>query len=574
MQSREAPCRGPGRADPDARLAAMRRPWRVAAVVLFVLTVAAGSFLGDRLLALSDSSREGLRQYTELVEAARRNYGGEVTYKEVVYSSIHGMLRQLDPHPSFLPPEAYQRMRDRQQSSFFGLGILVGLRDGQLTVIAPLEGTPASRMGIRAGDVIETIEGEPTADMLLDDAVQKLKGPKDTEVRISIGRRGVSEPLEMTIKRAEIPLTTVRYVMMIAPGTGYFRITEFSRSTGKEVADAIAALRAQGMERLLLDLRNNGGGLLDQAIAVADQFVPEGTLIVETKGRIRDSFQKYRAEGEHKPIDLPLVVLVNSGSASAAEILAGAIQDHDVGVIVGTPTWGKGLVQTVYGLPYDGALALTTASYYTPSGRLIQRDYSSFYDYYAHGDGLGEDGEEGAEGRIELPSGDEPVYYTDLGRKVYGGGGITPDLLIHPQESPELLQFLEARNAFFLFGVERTNGTKPVAVDWKPGPEVLREFEQWVAREGMVDDPAELEAALEEESLRIQVLARIRAEALNASLGNDARYRALAETDHQILEALRQFPKATELLALRKGEKVDPRVAEGAAAVESEPLNR
>jgi carboxyl-terminal processing protease len=543
----------------------MRRPWRLAAVVLFALTVVAGSFLGDRLLALSDTSREGLRQYTELVEAARQNYGGEVTYKDVVYSSIHGMLRQLDPHTSFLPPEAYQRMRDRQQSSFYGLGILVGLRDGQLTVIAPLEGTPASRMGIRAGDVITTIEGEPTSEMLLDDAVQKLKGPKDTEVNITIGRRGVSEPLEMTIKRAEIPLNTVRYVMMIAPGTGYFRITEFSRSTGKEVAQAIAALRAQGMERLLLDLRNNGGGLLDQAIAVADQFVPEGTLIVETKGRIRDSFQKFRAEGDHRPLDLPLVVLVNSGSASAAEILAGAIQDHDVGVIVGTPTWGKGLVQTVYGLPYDGALALTTASYYTPSGRLIQRDYTSFYDYYAHGDGLLEDGEEAAGRGIELPAGDEPVYYTDLGRKVYGGGGITPDVLIHPQESPELLQFLEARNAFFLFGVEYTAGKAALTADWQPGPDVLPQFEAWVAREGMVDSPGEIDAALQDADTRAQVLARIRAEALNATLGNDARYRALAEQDSQIREALRMFDKASELLAMRKGGRDDQRVAEGAA---------
>ena len=522
------------------------------ALTLFVFTLVAGGLFGDRLLALSDNARDGLRQYTELVEAARRHHGSTVTYEEVVQSSIHGMLRKLDPHTSFLPPTAYQRMRDRQQSSFFGLGILVGMRDQQLTVIAPLEGTPASRMGIRAGDVITSIEGEPTDDMLLDDAVMKLKGPKDTEVTITVSRVGVSTPLTMTIKRAEIPLTTVRYTMMIAPGTGYFRITEFSRSTGKEVADAIATLRAQGMERLLVDLRNNGGGLLDQAIAVADQFVPEGTLIVETRGRIRDSFQKYRAEGEHKPIDLPVVVLVNSGSASAAEILAGAIQDHDVGIIVGTPTWGKGLVQTVYTLPYDGALALTTASYYTPSGRLIQRDYSSFYDYYAHGDGLTEPGEEGAEGRIEMPPSDGEVFYTDLGRKVYGGGGITPDVLIHPQEQAELLQFLEARNAFFQFGVDYTNRHPIDSTDWQPSPAVLQEFAAWVGKQGF-GEPGELETALQDTETRDQVLARIRAEVFNATLGNDARYRALAEKDPQILEALRMFDRATELLAMRRG---------------------
>ena len=521
--------------------------------MLFVTTTLAGALLGDRLLALSDNAREGLRQYTELVEAVQAHYGAEVTYKNVVYSSIHGMLRKLDPHTSFLPPEAYQRMRDRQQSSFFGLGILVGMRDNKLTVIAPLEGTPASRMGIRAGDTITTINGEPTDTMPLDDAVMKLKGPKDTEVTITIARRGVSMPLEMTIKRAEIPLTTVRYVMMLAPGTGYFRVTEFSRSTAKEVADAIATLRAQGMQRLLLDLRNNGGGLLDQAISVADQFVPEDTLIVETKGRIRDSFHKYKAEGDHHPIDLPLVVLVNSGSASAAEILAGAIQDHDVGVIAGTPTWGKGLVQTVYGLPYDGALALTTASYYTPSGRLIQRDYTSVYDYYAHGDGVGTDGEEATGGQLELPRGDEPVFYTDLGRKVYGGGGITPDVLVHPEESPELLQFLEARNAFFEFGVEYTNDHKIPDANWVPGPDVLRDFERWVKAQGMAEDEADLEKGLQDAVTRREVLARLRAEIFNATLGNDVRYRVLAEGDHQIQQALGLFGKASDLLAMRKG---------------------
>ncbi len=544
----------------------MRRPWRIAAAVLFVVTLLAGALFGDRLLALSDNARDGLRQYTELVEAVHSHYGAEVSYKDVVYSSINGMLRQLDPHTNFLPPEAYARMRDRQQSSFFGLGILVGMRDNKLTVISPLEGTPASRMGIRAGDIITAIEGEPTDSMPIDDAVMKLKGPKDTEVTITIARRGVSTPLEMTIKRAEIPLTTVRYVMMIAPGTGYFRVTEFSRSTGKEVADAIASLRAQGMQRLLLDLRNNGGGLLDQAIAVADQFVPEGSLIVETKGRIRDSFHKYKAEGEHRPLDLPLVVLVNSGSASASEILTGAIQDHDVGVVAGTPTWGKGLVQTVYGLPYDGALALTTAQYYTPSGRLIQRDYSSVYDYYAHGDGIDEDGEDTSSGQLELPHGDDPVFYTDLGRKVYGGGGITPDVLVHPEESPELLQFLEARNAFFEFGVEYTNSHQVTDPNWSPDPGVIKDFERWVKAQGMVDDEGDLEKGLEDEATRREVLARLRAEIFNATLGNDVRYRVLAEGDHQIQQALGLFGKASDLLAMRKsGKGGDTHVAAGSS---------
>ena len=260
------------------------------------------------------------------------------------------MLRKLDPHTSFLPPEAYARMRDRQQSSFFGLGILVGMRDDKLTVISPLEGTPASRMGIRAGDIITTIEGESTADLPLDDAVMTLKGPKDTAVTITLARRGVSTPLELTIKRAEIPLTTVRYVMMIAPGTGYFRVTEFSRSTGKEVADAIASLREQGMKRLLLDLRNNGGGLLDQAIAVADHSCPRArpssrpaaasaTPSTSTRRKASTARSTCRlscsstAARRRRPRSSPGPSRTTTSASSPQ------------------PTWGKGLVQTSTGCP-------------------------------------------------------------------------------------------------------------------------------------------------------------------------------------------------------------------------------
>ncbi|HVS04502.1 MAG TPA: S41 family peptidase [Thermoanaerobaculia bacterium] len=531
----------------------MRRPWRLAAATVFLLVLALGGLFGDRLLALSDSEREGLRQYTELVEVAHRHYGGDVSYRDVVHSSVHGMLRKLDPHTSFLPPESYQRMRDRQQGSFFGLGILVGMRDDQLTVIAPLEGTPASRMGLRAGDIITTIDGDPTDTMPLDEAVQRLKGPKGTQVTISIARRGVSQPLEMTITRAEIPQTTVRYVGMLDDQTGYMRITEFSRSTGQEVENALAQLRRQGMKRLLLDLRNNGGGLLDQAIGVADQFVPRGTLIVETRGRIRDSFHKYLAEGEHEPLDLPLVVLVNSGSASAAEILAGAIQDHDVGVIVGMPTWGKGLVQTVYSMPYGSAVALTTANYYTPSGRLIQRDYSSFYDYYAHAEGAGpaEDaGDGGVQPAPPLPKEGEPVYHTDLGRPVYGGGGITPDFVVEAEDEPEILQFLAARNAFFRFGIDYIDRTDIESPDWRPDPALVDEFADWLVSQ-RVASPEEVGGPFQEEATRQSLLNRLRAEIFNSRFGNDAWYRVLIERDNQIQAAVGLFPRAQELLASR-----------------------
>jgi carboxyl-terminal processing protease len=346
----------------------MRRTWRIVAIVLFTSALTFGGLFGDRLLAYTDETRDSLKLYTELITVAHERYGADVTYKDLVFSSVNGMLRTLDPHTSFLSPEAYDNMREKQQTSFYGLGILVGVRDGQLTVIAPLEGTPAQRMGIQAGDVISTIEGEPTETMSLDDAVGRLKGPKGTKVKITVTRRGLEKPIEMAVTRAEIPQTTVRQAYMLDPQTGYIQLTEFARGSGKEIADALDKLNHQGMKQLVFDLRNNGGGLLDQAIEIAQQFLPEDSTIVETRGRTGDSFQSYRANGKYPPLDVPVVVLVNEGTASASEILSGALQDHDRALVVGQPSWGKGLVQTVYNLSYGAGLALTTAKYYTPSG--------------------------------------------------------------------------------------------------------------------------------------------------------------------------------------------------------------
>ncbi len=539
----------------------MRTPWRVAAAAVFGLTVLAGSLVGDRVLALNEETRENLRAYTELVTLAHEHYGTEVEYKDLVFASIEGMLRTLDPHTSFLPPTAYRRMREKQQESFYGLGILVGARNGRLTVITPIEGTPASRLGIQAGDVIDTIEDEPTETMSVDEAVEKLKGPKDTQVNITILRRGMDEPLALTVTRAEIPQTTVRHSYMLTPDTGYLWVTDFSRGTGAEVGEALAELRSQGMERLLLDLRNNGGGLLDQAISVADYFLEDGALIVETRGRTRDSFAEYEDTGSHEALELPVVVLVNQGTASAAEIVSGAIQDHDVGLIVGTPTWGKGLVQTVYNLPYGAGLALTTARYYTPAGRLIQRDYTSFYDYYTHYPHLDEESEEEAPGEEDGPSGssgratapDDPVYYTDLGREVYGGGGITPDVIVEPEELSPYSQFLISRNAHFDFAVDyvRRHELEPdLSPEWHPGDEALAEFREWLVAEE-ISTTEEIEEGLAEADAREDALMRIRSEVFNALWGQDASHRVRAEGDAQIQRALALFDRAGELLARR-----------------------
>ncbi|MEM8995891.1 MAG: S41 family peptidase, partial [Acidobacteriota bacterium] len=280
----------------------MNRSWRNFAAVLFIGSIAFGGLAGNRLLAVSGDTQDQIRLYTEVLQAAHAHYGDEVRYKDMVYAGIEGMLRSLDPHTNFLSPEDYEQMRDRQRGSFYGLGILVSKRNGELTIISPIDGTPAWRLGLRAGDVISTIEGEETRPMSLDEAVTKLKGPKGTAVNIGVTRRGLEKPLELAVTRAEIPQTTVRYAYMMTPETGYIRLTDFSRSTAREMRESIDRLRGEGMTQLLLDLRSNGGGLLDQTVEVSNFFVPEETRIVETRGRLSDSFQTFYSDGSYEPI--------------------------------------------------------------------------------------------------------------------------------------------------------------------------------------------------------------------------------------------------------------------------------
>ena len=543
----------------------MNSPWRILALILFAVALFLGGSVGDDLLAVTDDVRSHFNFYVELVKVAHSSYGDDVSYRDLVYASIQGMLRSLDPHTSFLPPRAYDQMREKQQSSFYGLGIYVGMRNGELTVITPIPGTPAHRLGMRAGDVISAIDGESTDQMNVDDAISRLKGPKDTEVTVTIVRRGLEEPMDLEIVRAEIPQNTVQFAYLISPGVGYLNIRDFSRSTGSEVARALEDLRQQGMERLVLDLRNNGGGLLDQAIEVADQFVPADSKIVETRGRIRSSYSSFYSSGTYEELDLPLVVLVNSGSASASEIVSGAIQDHDVGLIVGEPTWGKGLVQTVYNLKWGEGIALTTARYYTPSGRLIQRDYTSYWDYYTGYDNGEADGGAEAESIAEpAPAPDREVYYTDLGRKVYGGGGITPDHRVEPDELPPFLQRMLSRSALFTFAIDYNRRHPVTSESWSPSEKVFEELTEFLLEEGLGSEE-EIAEALADETVRDYTFARLRYEIFNSVFGLEAGHRAIAAVDNQIQAALELLAEAEELLVERDRMK-RPRRSAGAVA--------
>lgn len=362
---------------------------------------------------------EQYRIFTAALAAVEQEYVEELESDRLVYGAIEGMLRTLDPHSSFLDPRQYAQMRERQQGQYFGIGISIVSPAGDVTVTSVFENSPAHRAGIRRGDVIARIKGQDAKGWTNEQAVAELKGPKGTTVQFDVRRPGNDELLSFTVVRDQVDIPTVHAAFMLPGGVGYVRLQDFSETSNSELTRALEKLRGAGMQKLLLDLRNNPGGPLDQAIAVSNQFLPRGDMIVYTRGRTPNADQDFHAEEEGSYQNVPLVVLVNRNSASASEIVAGAIQDHDRGLVVGETTFGKALVQSVYRISNQTGLALTTGRYYTPSGRLIQRPWDGSFDEY-----LSYTLRSQEEAREHDPA---DMKYTDAGRKVYSGGGIEPD---------------------------------------------------------------------------------------------------------------------------------------------------
>jgi carboxyl-terminal processing protease len=498
-----------------------------------------GGLYGNRLFGapMQGDLQKRLKEYTDLLAAVTTYSAEDVGSDKFVYSSIDGMLRNLDPHTSFLEPKEYADMQDRQKGSFYGLGILVTKRNDQVTVITPLEGTPAARLGVRAGDVISEVEGVPTDDLALDDVVKRLKGPKGSTVHIKIMRVGIKEPIPLTIVRAAIPTNSISNILMVRPGVGYIRMKDFTSTTVRELDEAIAKLKGQGMQKLVLDLRMNPGGLLDAAVGVSDHFLDKGQMIVYTKGRTADAAQEYFAPGKHEKLDMPVVVLVNRGSASASEIVAGAIQDHDRGLVVGETSWGKGLVQSVYTLQYGAGLALTTSKYFTPAGRNIQRDYSSFYDYYVADD---------SEDAPEVPLENRQKFQTSTGRTVYGGGGITPDVIVKHPTLERTTQLLEVRSAIFNYAVEYAAKHPNLGKDLVIDQGIVDEFVRFTADKDIAT-PADIRNALSKPADRKYIERALKAEIVAAKYGYDASYPFRLDGDVQVEKAIEVFPQAQKL---------------------------
>ena len=330
-------------------------------------------FMGfDAVRAASEQTYKGLKRFATVLEIVERNYVDPVDGDKLIDGALGGMLQSLDPHSAFLTPEAYKELQIDTSGEFGGLGIVVAMKDGYITVVAPIEGTPADKAGIKAGDRILKVDGASTQDMKLWEAVDKMRGPKGTKVTLTIYRDGFEDPKDYTLVRDIIPIVSVRSLLM-KPGYGYLRITNFQDNTTEDVKKALDALEhgPVPLKGLVMDLRNNPGGLLKQCIEVADLFIDSGD-IVSIRGRKKENNRVYKAHKDSVERKYPIVVLVNSGTASASEILAGALQDHKKAVVMGVTTFGKGSVQSVEPLPDGYALKLTIARYYTPSGRSIQ----------------------------------------------------------------------------------------------------------------------------------------------------------------------------------------------------------
>jgi carboxyl-terminal processing protease len=337
----------------------------VGTLVLLVLTGGV-----QRGITAVEDTYEKLKVFTEILSLVQSNYVEEVNSRDLIYGAVKGMLDTLDPHSAFMTPEAFKEMQVETQGSFGGLGIEITVKDRMLTVVAPIDGTPAERAGILPGDRIVKIEGQATRDMTLMDAVRKLRGPKGSKVTISILREGSSEPMDITLVREVIEVHSVRS-KDLGDGIYYVRITSFQEKTSKDLEKALDQAQKAGDAALILDLRNDPGGLLNQAVAVSDMFLDKGQLIVYTEGRIKNQDLRFTAEHTNGLPKWPMVVLVNGGSASASEIVAGALQDWKRAVLIGTKTFGKGSVQTVIPLSDGSGLRLTTAKYFTPRGRSI-----------------------------------------------------------------------------------------------------------------------------------------------------------------------------------------------------------
>jgi len=459
--------------------------------------------------ALTDNLRTNLEELDQIAAVVRSNYMEEVDVQNLVKGGIDGMLSTLDPYSNYLEPKQYRALMEDTQGQFEGLGIEISVKEGWLTVISPLEDTPAERMGIQAGDRIVKIEGISTQGITEDEAVSKLRGKKGTVVHITVEREGIDQPMEYAIERDVISIRSVPYYGMAAEKIGYVRLNRFSDISANEVKEAVSDLKRKNIQGLILDLRGNPGGLLTEAVKVTNVFLEPEKLVVSIKGKAKAQNKEFYAYDKPLYPQLPFAVLVDGGSASGSEIVAGAIQDWDRGVIIGDTTFGKGLVQTIFNLADGTGLKLTTAKYYTPSGRCIQKPEDLKNDTSETKASAGSDSLRSDSAQTKQR------YFTQGGRVVYGDGGIAPDVHVpYPDLSP-LEYNLLAKLTFFDFAVHYTSTHPQLPKDLEVDEKMLNEFIQFVKGKNF---SYQTSSELELDKLKEAIKGEGRSEAVNQKI--------------------------------------------------------
>jgi carboxyl-terminal processing protease len=486
--------------------------------------------------------RNSVKQLSDVYRVVEKNYADPVNPDVAIYGpsgsnsvgAISGMLRVLDPHSSFFDPARYAILRQQMEGDYYGVGMVIGPRPDKMgkvvtEVVQPLPGSPAFRAGLRPGDVISAVDGRSTMSMDSTRVADLLRGPQGTRVNLSVLRKGLNHPLDFTLTRQKITQLSVDSAFMIRPGIAYIHIDTFNEVTNDQLSEDLNRLGQNNFKGLILDLRGNLGGLLQQAVEVASHFLRTNQLIVYHYGRSSPMRRYYVIQGEQGP-EYPMIVLINSNTASAAEIVTGALQDHDRALVIGQRSFGKGLVQTEFPLSDQTMLLLTTAHYYTPSGRLIQRDYSdiSLYDYYNHYN--------------PAPLPHTQARLTDGGRVVYGGGGINPDIAVPPVKLNPTEQKLNDSGAFLDFARAYLGSHKTVPRDFKADRKVLEEFKTFLNSERIVVPPGDFQAneSFIREHIQTQIVASI--------YGVQAANRLGIDSDPLVQRALDSFGQARALL--------------------------
>jgi carboxyl-terminal processing protease len=517
-----------------------RRLLIMAPIIIAVCTFLGGFYgpgtSGVAVAASEDEIKASLRTFSTVYDLIEQNFADSLDADKAVYrGAIPGMLRTLDPHSSFFDPRDYKLLREDQSGHYSGVGMRVGPRNNKTLVFEIFKGSPAYRAGLRQGDVIVLVNGKSTEGLNTGEVADMLKGPRGTHVKVSIIREGHDQPIDFDIVRDDISRKSVPDSYWIRPGIAYVRIAQFNENTSREVDENLRRLGEENFKGLILDLRSNPGGLLNEGVAVADRFLQKGQTVVSHRGRSSPEKPYYARRGG-SGYDYPIVVLVDRSSASAAEIVAGALQDHDRGWVMGDNTFGKGLVQTVYPLVENTGLALTTAKYYTPSGRLIQRDYSSmsFFDYYYRKN-------TDTQNRAD-------VKMTDAGRTVYGGGGIAPDEKVLPPRLNRFQTELLRKYAFFNFTSKYFGGQRNIELgkDWEPDTTLMNDFHQFLLKEGI--EFTEAEFAEVHDWTRNQ----LKYEMYSTAFSVDEAARIGIENDPVVAKAIESLPKAKALLETAK----------------------